>query len=185
MIIRKPEEGGDVRPGEEASIEEARMTYFWTWFNVLTMGLVDVAKADAVHHDKEEMRGEEANLELNIRTLESALACLRTMREAAYAFVKEDAKSGWSLREKETWQKETNQTVVELADIGLYFHCYPHAAVNSLHLHIVDLSEVGPTYEALSYKNLSMDMVLKALEDEIKEFKSAKMFKSAKRLFAK
>ena len=185
MIIRKPEEGSDVRPGEEASPEEARMTYFWTWFNVLTMGLVDVAKADAVHHDEEEMRGEEANLELNIRTLESALACLRTMREAAYAFVKEDAKSGWSLREKETWQKETQETIVELADIGLYFHCYPLCSVNSLHLHIVDLSEVGPTYEACRFKNLGMDMVLTALEKEIAEFKILKNMKSAKRLFAK
>ena len=185
MIIRKPEEGGDVRPGEEASPEEARMTYFWTWFNVLTMGLVDVAKADAVHHDEEEMRSEEANLELNIRTLESALACLRKMREAAYAFVKEDAKSGWSLREKETWQKETNQTVVELADIGLYFHCYPLCSVNSLHLHIVDLSETGPSYKYHSHKNLSMDMVLTALEKEIAEFKINKNMKSAKRLFAK
>ena len=179
MIIRKPEEGGDVRPGEEASLEEARMTYFWTWFNVLTMGLVDAAKADAVHHDEEEMRREAADIELNIRTLESALACLRTMREAAYAFVKEDAKSGWSLREKETWQKETNQTVVELADIGLYFHCYPLCSVNSLHLHIVDLSETGPTYEACRFKNLSMDMVLKALEDEIKEFRAKRTIKRA------
>ena len=185
MIIRKPEEGGDVRPGEEASPEEARMTYFWTWFNVLTIGLVDAAKADAVHQEEEEMRREAADIELNLRTLESALACLRTMREAAYAFVKEDAKSGWSLREKGVFQKETNQTVVELADIGLYFHCYPHAAVNSLHLHIVDLSEVGPTYEALSHKNLSMDMVLTALEKEIAEFKIVKNMKSAKRLFAK
>ena len=185
MIIRKPEEGGDVRPGEEASLEEARMTYFWTWFNVLTMGLVDVAKADAVHHDEEEMRGEEANLELNIRTLESAHACLRKMREAAYAFVKEDAKSGWSLREKNVFQKEINQHGVELADIGLFFHCYPHCSVNSLHLHIVDLSEVGPTYEACRFKNLSMDMVLTALEKEIAEFKIVKNMKSAKRLFAK
>ena len=185
MIIRKPEEGSDVRPGEEASPEEARMTYFWTWFNVLTMGLVDVAKADAVHHDEEEMRSEEANLELNIRTLESALACLRTMREAAYAFVKEDAKSGWSLREKETWQKETQETIVELADIGLFFHCYPHCSVNSLHLHIVDLSKTGPTYEACRFKNLSMDMVLKALEDEIKEYKGIRIMKSARRLLAK
>ena len=185
MIIRKPEEGSDVRPGMEASPEEARMTYFWTWFNVLTMGLVDVAKADAVHHDEEEMRSEEANLELNIRTLESALACLRTMREAAYAFVKEDAKSGWSLREKNVFQKETNQHGVELADIGLYFHCYPHCSVNSLHLHIVDLSKTGPTYEACRFKNLSMDMVLTALEDEIKEYKGVKIMKSAKRLLAK
>ena len=185
MIIRKPEEGGDVRPGEEEAPEEARMTYFWTWFNVLTMGLVDVAKADAVHHDEEEMRSEEANLELNIRTLESALACLRTMREAAYAFVKEDAKSGWSLREKNVFQKETNQHVVELADIGLFFHCYPLCSVNSLHLHIVDLSETGPSYKYHSHKNLSMDMVLTALEKEIAEFKILKNMKSAKRLFAK
>ena len=179
MIIRKPEEGGDVRPGEEASLEEARMTYFWTWFNVLTMGLVDVAKADAVHHDEEEMRSEEANLELNIRTLESALACLRKMREAAYAFVKEDAKSGWSLREKNVFQKETNQHVVELADIGLFFHCYPHCSVNSLHLHIVDLSKTGPTYEACRFKNLSMDMVLTALDKEIKDFRATKTIKKA------
>ena len=185
MIIRKPEEGGDVRPGEEEAPEEARMTYFWTWFNVLTMGLVDVAKADAVHHDEEEMRGEEADFDLNIRTLESALACLRTMREAAYAFVKEDAKSGWSLREKNVFQKETGQHVVELADIGLYFHCYPHCSVNSLHLHIVDLSETGPSYKYHSHKNLSMDMVLTALEKEIAEFKILKNMKSAKRLFAK
>ena len=185
MIIRKPEEGGDVRPGEEEAPEEARMTYFWTWFNVLTMGLVDVAKADAVHHDEEEMRGEEANLELNIRTLESALACLRTMRDAAYAFVKEDAKSGWSLREKNVFQKETNQHGVELADIGLYFHCYPHCSVNSLHLHIVDLSKTGPTYEACRFKNLSMDIVLTALEKEIKEYQGVKNMKSAKRLLAK
>ena len=167
MIIRKPEEGSDVRPGEEVSLEDARMTYFWTWFNVLTMGLVDVAKADAVHHDEKEMRGEEANLELNIRTLESALACLRTMREAAYAFVKEDAKSGWSLREKETWQKETNQTVVELADIGLYFHCYPHCSVNSTHMHILDMDRTGPSYEAIKSRNLKMDFVIQALQEEI------------------
>ena len=157
------------------------MTYFWTWFNVLTMGLVDVAKADAVHHDEEEMRGEEANIELNIRTLESALACLRTMREAAFAFVKEDAKSGtkWSLREKDVFQKETQETIVELADIGLYFHCYPHCSVNSLHLHIVDLSETGPTYEAFRFKNLSMDMVLTALDKEIKDFRATKTIKKA------
>jgi hypothetical protein len=101
------------------------------------------------------------------------------MREAAYAFVKEDAKSGWSLREKDTWQKETNQTIVELADIGLYFHCYPHCSVNSLHLHIVDLSELGPTFKALSNKNLSMDMVLRALDKEIKDFRATKTIKKA------
>ena len=39
----------------EASLEEARMTYFWTWFNVLTMGLVDAAMEDAGDQDEEEI----------------------------------------------------------------------------------------------------------------------------------
>ena len=175
MIIRHPEPGDDVRrPGQEEG-QEPRMTYFWTWFNVLTMGLVDAATEDAVHHDEDAMREAEASIDLNIKTLESALACLTMMREAAYAFVKEDAKSGtkWSLR------KDSKE---QLADIGLFFHCYPHCSVNSLHLHIVDLSETGPTYPVFKHKNLRMNMVLTALEREIEEFtgqKSAKQ-KSAK-----
>ena len=157
MIIRKPEEDNDVRPGMEKPLEEARMTYFWTWFNVLTMGLVDVAQENSVHHDEDEMR----DAELNMKTLKSAETCLETMRDAAHAFVKEDAAtSGWSLR------GDAND---QLADIGLFFHCYPHCSVNSLHLHIVDLSETGPTYEACSHKNLSMELVLKTLKQEIEE----------------
>ena len=173
MIIRKPEEGNDVRPGEEESPEKARMTYFWTWFNVLTMGLVDVAQENSVYHDEDEVRDAEASPELNMATLKSAEACLQTMRDAAYAFVQEDAKSGtkWSLRQD---SKE------QLADIGLFFHCYPHCSVNSLHLHIVDTSEVGPTYAACSHKNLPMDMVLTALDKEIKEFKADKASKSGR-----
>jgi hypothetical protein len=161
MIIRKPEEDNDVRPGMEESPEEARMTYFWTWFNVLTMGLVDVAQENSVHHDEDEMRDAEARPEVNMATLKSAETCLETMRDAAYAFVKEDAAtSGWSLARDHRGQ---------LSKIGLFFHCYPHCSVNSLHLHIVDLSETGPTYEACSHKNLSMELVLKTLKQEIEE----------------
>jgi hypothetical protein len=157
MIIRKPEEDNDVRPGMEESPEEARMTYFWTWFNVLTMGLVDVAQENSVHHDEDEMR----DAELNMKTLKSAETCLETMRDAAYAFVQEDAAtSGWSLMEDHRGQ---------LSKIGLFFHCYPHCSVNSLHLHIVDLSETNLTYGECSYKNLSMDLVLKTLKQEIEK----------------
>ena len=173
MIIRKPEEGDGVRPGKETSPEQARMTYFWTWFNVLTMGLVDVATEGAVHHDEDEMRDAEASPELNMATLKSAHTCLLTMREAAYAFVYEDAKSGtkWSLKQGSKDQ---------LVDVGLFFHCYPHCSVNSLHLHIVDLSETGPTYGACSHKNLRMNMVLKTLEMEIEDLEKRAKQKSAK-----
>ena len=40
------------------------------------------------------------------------------------------------------------------SDVGLYFHAYGHASVDALHLHIVDLSTTGPSFGALSYKNL-------------------------------
>ena len=165
MIIRKPEEDNDVRPGMEESPEEARMTYFWTWFNVLTMGLVDVAQENSVHHDEDEMRDAEARPEVNMKTLKSAETCLETMRDAAYVFVQED-KSGWSLARDHRGQ---------LSEIGLFFHCYPHCSVNSLHLHIVDLSETGPTYEACSHKNLSMELVLKTLKQEIEKLEEMKL----------
>ena len=152
MIIRRPEPGNDVRPGEEKG-QQPRMTYFWTWFNVLTMGLVDVATEGAVHHDEDELRVEEDSLELNMATLKSAETCLKKMREAAYAFVREDVNSGWSSNQRQ---------------IGLFFHCYPHCSVNSLHLHIVDLSATGPTYHACEHTNLPIDFVLNALDNEIK-----------------
>ena len=36
MIIKKPADDKQVRPAT-ATLEEARMTYFWTWFNVLQL----------------------------------------------------------------------------------------------------------------------------------------------------
>lgn len=41
-------------------------------------------------------------------------------------------------------------------EVGLYFHCYPTNSINTLHLHIVDLNNLGPTWQALNYKNLSL-----------------------------
>merc|ERR1711924_58334 len=84
---------------------------------------------------------------------------------------------------------------VSLKHVGLYFHCYPHCSVNSLHLHIVDeyhtddaewseekntwvdavfgrqvpravYSNVGPTFDACRFKNLHIDKVIEALKWE-------------------
>lgn len=46
--------------------------------------------------------------------------------------------------------------------------------MNSLHLHIVDLSDVGPSYDALRFKNLAMDTVLEALQKEIEALQPKK-----------
>lgn len=52
-------------------------------------------------------------------------------------------------------------------NIGLYFHIFGHNSVNSLHLHMLDMDAVGPTFWQLDYKNCPLDAVLKVLQEEI------------------
>jgi len=40
---------------------------------------------------------------------------------------------------------------------GFYFHCFPHNSVKSLHLHIVNLDNIGFQYWNCVHKNLSID----------------------------
>ena len=79
--------------------------------------------------------------------LQAAVEMLETMEAAARLYVSKTA--GWS------------------SNVGMYFHVYGHASVNALHLHLVDLDATGPTYEALSYKNLPLQAVLGALRNEL------------------
>ena len=153
LVIRKP-------PDDKASAsrepDSEWMDLFWTWFNVVTFGMVDV---DPRHEnmDVDEVQKLESNTKASLEQLKAALKALRTMRKAAYGFVEQDAAtSGWSLRQDGA------------LDIGLYFHCYPHCSVNSLHLHIVDLANTGPTYDACKHKNLCIDDVIEGLEREIR-----------------
>ena len=151
MIIKNPADDKQVRPAQ-APLEEARMTYFWTWFNVLTMGLVDGLPDDANDFDEDEVTRKEADPAVNKATLEEALQCLKMMRAAALAFVEQDRPTnGWS------------------QNIGLFFQCYPHCSVNSTHMHILDMDRTGPSYEAIKSRNLKMDFVIQAVEEEIKE----------------
>ena len=46
----------------------------------------------------------------------------------------------------------------------------PYCSVNSLHLHIVDLSATGPSFGACAAKNLGMDAVIEALQADIGSF---------------
>ena len=57
--------------------------------------------------------------------------------------------------------------------MGLFFHCYPHLSVHSLHLHVLDTRPecLGPTYDACRFKNVHINCVIKALEREWKELK--------------
>ena len=116
------------------------------------MGLVDGLPDNAVNYDEGELKSQEADPERNQRTLKEALQCLTMMHDAALAFVEQD-------REENGWSQ----------NIGLFFHCYPHVAINSTHLHILDMDRTGPSYEAVKSRNLKMDFVIQAVEEEIKE----------------
>ena len=153
MIIRKP--GPDYKPGENAPTDDGhRMDYTWTWFNVVTMGMRDVDPTGNLL-DPDDISKLEADPEKNIAALEGAVRCLRRMKEVALAFVQEDRKAAGTT----DWSD----------NIKLYFHCYPHCSVNSLHLHIVDADHLGPSHGLMDFKNLEIDIVIAAFEREIKE----------------
>jgi hypothetical protein len=75
---------------------------------------------------------------------EECVKMLQRMRDAGLAYAE---KKGWT-------------------DVFLGFHCFPFCTVNTLHMHVVDLSNVGPTYRYLNYKNLSISDVLDVLTQE-------------------
>merc|ERR1719379_3091910 len=80
---------------------------------------------------------------------EEATKEVSLMKEAALTYVA-------NVREEEGWSE----------NIGLFFHVYGHNSVNSLHLHIVDLDSVGPTYETMVYKNCPIEAVLEVLRGD-------------------
>lgn len=80
--------------------------------------------------------------------LEEAIAELESMKAAALTFTANTP--GWS------------------NEVGLYFHVFGHNSVNSLHMHILDMSATGPTWVKYEYKNCPLDAILKVLKEEAK-----------------
>merc|ERR1712014_168859 len=79
-------------------------------------------------------------------TVEEAIAELEAMRTAALEFTASSPE--WSNK------------------VGLFFHVFGHNSVNSLHLHILDMNELGPTFWKYEYKNCPIDAILKVLREE-------------------
>ena len=51
-------------------------------------------------------------------------------------------------------------------NVGLFFHCYGHNSVNSLHLHVIDMDYIGPSFHSQEFKNLPLEEVLKVLQED-------------------
>ena len=80
--------------------------------------------------------------------LREAIQTLEAMRDAAKTFTR--TQPGWSPTE-----------------CGMYFHCFPHNSVNSLHMHLVDLGATGPSFAYHAHKNLPVGAVISVLRDEL------------------
>ncbi|CAK9018393.1 unnamed protein product [Durusdinium trenchii] len=76
-----------------------------------------------------------------------AVAELNMMKDAALAWVA-------GVRSEEGWSE----------NVGLFFHCYGHNSVNSLHLHVIDMDYIGPSFHSQEFKNLPLEEVLKDVD---------------------
>jgi len=66
---------------------------------------------------------------------------------------------------RDTRQEEDGWKKVEIA-----FHALGHNSVPSLHMHIIDTSQTGKSYDLQKHKNLLLKFVIQVLEDELKEY---------------
>ena len=57
-------------------------------------------------------------------------------------------------------------TVNGWLEVGLFFHCYPCNSVQALHLHIIDMNNLGPSFEACNRKNIAWSDVIAQLKQE-------------------
>mmetsp|Transcript_110424 Transcript_110424/g.352050 ORF Transcript_110424/g.352050 Transcript_110424/m.352050 type:complete len:721 (-) Transcript_110424:20-2182(-) len=63
---------------------------------------------------------------------------------------------------------EYTKNAVEWSDdVGLFFHVFGHNNVNSLHMHILDMNALGPSYYKHEYRNCPVDAVIKVLREEM------------------
>ena len=84
-------------------------------------------------------------------SLRAAIAELEALQAAATAFASRTP--GWPAGKDH---------------VGLYFHCFPYNSVNSLHLHMVDLSATGPSFAYHAHKNLPLTAALAVLRAELR-----------------
>lgn len=51
--------------------------------------------------------------------------------------------------------------------IGLFVHVFGHNTVNSLHVHILDMKALGPSFWKMEFKNCPLDAVIKVMKEEL------------------
>lgn len=75
-------------------------------------------------------------------------------------------------KEKITMLMDMRDFAIELLgeqvkNLGFFFHVSPFCSVNLLHMHVVDMDNLGPSYDAIKFRNLSLEHVLQVLQEEL------------------
>jgi len=91
-------------------------------------------------------------LDGDAKSLREAIEALEAAMEAARTFARGTA----------NWSASPDR-------LGMFFHCFPYNSVQSLHMHLVDLNETGPTFTHFAYKNLPAEAVLTVLRQELQQ----------------
>lgn len=120
----------------------------WRWFNPLAFGMLDVD----LEKKEDDFKSKHEKIEEAREALNTAIAKLEMMKAAALSYAA--MIGGWS------------------SSVGLFFHVFGHCSVNSLHLHILDMDELGPTFWKLENKNCPLDCILKVLREEASQLRS-------------
>lgn len=50
---------------------------------------------------------------------------------------------------------------------GFYLHITPFNSIQLLHLHVIDMDALGPSFDELSFKNLPLDAMIEVLRNEL------------------
>lgn len=88
-----------------------------------------------------------ATADESLAAMRTAVAELEALKAAALAYAANCR--GWS------------------GQVGMFFHVFGHNSVNSLHLHLIDMKAIGPTFWKLDFKNCPLDAVLKVFNEEV------------------
>ena len=118
----------------------------WVYFNVLTFGMTE-------HHESDYSYETEVERE---NALSEAITVLKKIAVAAMVYVE-----AYDRAERTNWSSY----------VGLFFHVYPYTNVKACQMHIVDISEVGPTFHSLSTRNMKLEDCLAVITDEWREAK--------------
>jgi hypothetical protein len=94
------------------------------------------------------------DLQTRLAGCKAALERIVRMRDASIHYISKLPKQGFE------------------GDVGMFFHCFPYCKVNSMHMHILDVTEANNCFSENAYRNLGLGDVITVLESDIESLQA-------------